>query len=253
VTTKQDILQKCRVDGSTVFLPDIQLDRKLYCDVAKALGLIGGKWNRKTRGFVFSGDPSDLLAAVASGEQRSLKKEYQFFATPDGLADRMVELLDVEYGHSVLEPSAGQGALIKALHRVDPRILVKCCELMDVNRVVLNKIGCTILVASDFLDLVNKEVNTPGGPNLYDRIIANPPFAKNQDIDHIYGMYTLLKPGGRMVSLASQHWVRCDRKKESGFRLWLRDHNAQIEDVPQGTFKASGTMIAAKVITIDKE
>ena len=37
----------------------------------------------------------------------------------------------------------------------------------------------------------------------YDRIIANPPFTKNQDIDHVMQMWNFLKPGGRIVSIMS--------------------------------------------------
>ena len=48
-----EVLKQCRVEGNNAFLPDIQLDRKLYVKVAKRLDLIGGKWNRKIKGFVF--------------------------------------------------------------------------------------------------------------------------------------------------------------------------------------------------------
>ena len=42
--TKEEVLQKCTVEGNVVKLPNKQLDRKLYQEVAKALELIGGKW-----------------------------------------------------------------------------------------------------------------------------------------------------------------------------------------------------------------
>jgi len=38
------ILQQCTVANNVVKLPEGQLDRKLYQEVAKALELIGGKW-----------------------------------------------------------------------------------------------------------------------------------------------------------------------------------------------------------------
>ena len=43
MTTKEQVLQNCTVDGNVVKLPNIQLERKLYQEVAKALKLIGGK------------------------------------------------------------------------------------------------------------------------------------------------------------------------------------------------------------------
>ena len=44
MTTKEQVLQNCTVEGTVVKLPNVQLDRKLYQEVAKALELIGGKW-----------------------------------------------------------------------------------------------------------------------------------------------------------------------------------------------------------------
>ena len=52
--TKEQVLQDCKVEGNVVKLPNIQLDRKNYQEVAKALELIGGKWKGgKIRGFFF--------------------------------------------------------------------------------------------------------------------------------------------------------------------------------------------------------
>ena len=43
MTTKEQVLQNCTIEGNIVKLPNIQLDRKLYQEVAKSLELIGGK------------------------------------------------------------------------------------------------------------------------------------------------------------------------------------------------------------------
>ena len=87
------ILKDCTVDGNVVKLPNIKLDRKEYLEVKKALELIGGKWKGgKVAGFVFASDPTDLLNQIANGEKRNLKKEFQFFATPEKLAAYLVEL-----------------------------------------------------------------------------------------------------------------------------------------------------------------
>jgi hypothetical protein len=65
-------------------------------EVKNKLELIGGKWKGgKVGGFVFQEDPTDMLEQIANGENRKLKKEFQFFATPDELADKLVELADI--------------------------------------------------------------------------------------------------------------------------------------------------------------
>lgn len=88
--------------------------------------------------------------------------------------------------------------------------------------------------------------------NKYNKIIANPPFNKNQDIDHIKEMYSILVDGGRLVSVSSKHWLTSNNKKETEFRCWLDDVNAEIYEIESGTFKESGTMIETCVIIINK-
>lgn len=244
---KTEILQKCTVDGNIIRLPEGQLDRKLYQEVAKSLELIGGKWvGRKTMGFVFPNDPTELLEQIANGESRNLKKEFQFFATPDDVSDWIVRrFMFLRPDFKVLEPSAGQGSIIKAIHRSCHAVNVDYCELMDVNRTFLSKIPNTTFLQDDFLTLTGKE-------NYYDLIVANPPFSKNQDIDHIRKMYDCLNEGGRIVTIASTHWQISNNKKETEFKNWLEEIDAEIHEIPKGTFKESGTMVSSVLIVIDK-
>jgi len=242
--TKEEVLQNCTVEGMVVKLPPGQLDRNLYIEVAKALNLINGKWKGgKVMGFVFQEDPTELLEQISNGEKKNLKKEYQFFATPDDLADKLVEMASLEECHYTLEPSAGQGSIVKAIGRKFPNMSVDCFELMEVNQTILRKIKNVFFCEDDFLATKN------GG---YNRIIANPPFSKNQDIDHIRKMYSCLEVGGRLVSISSKHWQLSNNKKETAFREWLKEINAKIEEIPAGSFKSSGTAVGGLIITIDK-
>lgn len=240
--TKEQVLKKCRIEGNVVKLPEVQLERKLYLEVAKALNLIGGKWKGgKIMGFMFNNDPAELLAQIAGGEKRDLKKEFQFFATPPELADHLVKLACIEKGNKILEPSAGQGAIVEAINREFPGLKTDCYELMDINRTFLKKISTALIIGNDFLE---------HGKKKYDRIIANPPFTKNQDIAHIKEMYSILKPGGILVTIASRHWQFCNNKKETAFREWLTKMGAIIEEVEEETFKQSGTLIKTVIIKI---
>jgi hypothetical protein len=56
-----EILAASRLDGSVLFLPDRQLERKLYEKVNKCLVMLGGKWNRNKKGHVFEEDPTERL------------------------------------------------------------------------------------------------------------------------------------------------------------------------------------------------
>jgi len=79
---KETILNDCVIEGNVVKPPAVQLDRKLYMDVAKTIEGIGGKWNKKSGGFVFQTDPTEKFERICGGEKINLKKEFQFFATP---------------------------------------------------------------------------------------------------------------------------------------------------------------------------
>jgi hypothetical protein len=246
--TPLDVLQQCSVEGNVVRLPNVQLDRETYKEVAKKLELIGGKWKGgKIAGFVFPQDPTVLLEQIATGENRNLKKEFQFFATPSALADKLVQLAEIKAGHFVLEPSAGQGAIVEAVTKQFPDMLVDCFELMDINREILKRKPGALIIGDDFFKI--KEYDRVE----YDRIIANPPFSKNQDIDHIVKMYDVLAEGGRLVSIASKHWQLSSNKKEIQFREWLKSLGAEVIDIEAGAFKDSGTMISSCIIVIDKQ
>lgn len=239
------ILKECTVEGNIVKLPEGQLDRKEYMAVKKALELIGGKWKGgKVQGFVFPTDPTELLGQVAGGEKRNIKKEFQFFATPSKLAIKLVKLANLKHDSHVLEPSAGQGAIIEAINNMFPSVNVDAYELMDVNRDVLHKAKLDFtLQGGNFLE--HKFI-------MYDAVIANPPFTKNQDIDHLKEMYGCLKDGGTLVCITSESWIDGIQKKQVAFRNWLYELNSVVIDIPRGSFKESGTMVGGRIVVIRK-
>jgi hypothetical protein len=236
-------LLKCKVNGNTLYLPPISEGAlPNYNDVRKALLNAGATYKKNS--FIFPTDAQPFIDRLTGGESVNIKKEFQFFATPDSLADRLVELAEMDETDSVLEPSAGMGAIIKAIQRQFPKKEVNCYELMPINQQVLIKMPNVNLLGNDFL-----QHNSKGA---YDRIIANPPFSKNQDIDHIRTMYSLLRTGGRIVTIASKHWQIASNKKEKAFREFLDEVSAEVHELEPGEFKESGTSIAAVIIVIDK-
>jgi predicted RNA methylase len=234
---------KCKVVGNIVYLPPIREGAlPNYPQVKKAIENAGGKYKKNT--FVFPSDAQPFIDRITGGESVNIKQEFQFFATPDQLADRLAELADVKEGERILEPSAGQGAIVKAINRATGGELVYCYELMPQNQNVLKNITTVRLLGDDFL---NHE-----GQEKFDKVVANPPFTKNQDIDHIKKMYDVLRKGGRLVTIASPSWTFGSQKKQVEFREWLNEIGAHIEELPAGTFKESGTSIKAMLIVIDK-
>lgn len=241
----EDVLKHCTFNDNILRLPDVQLNPKSYAEVKKWITEAGGKWNGgKIQGFTFDFDATRVAGILMSGKRCNLKQEFQFFSTPPALAEWLVSLSDVKPGYAVLEPSAGTGAIIKAIHKTCPEVFVDAFELMPENRQTLEKMINVSLVDEDF---------TQGVPRLYDRIFANPPFARNQDIRHARMMYDALDPnGGEMCVITSRHWVNAPEKECEQFRNWLHEVNAETHEIPNGVFDESGTSVATMAIVIKR-
>lgn len=248
--TTEEILKQCIIENNIVKLPDVKLDRKLYLEVSKSIELIGGKWKGgKIAGFVFETDPTYLFNKISGNsgeipEKVNLKKEFQFFPTPKEIVDYIVDLADIKDNDIILEPSAGQGAIIEGILRKNKNANIFAIELMELNSDILNKKGFNH-EKGNFLLIPNQPI--------YTKIIANPPFSKNQDIDHVYRMWECLAVGGRIITITSKHWIDSKNKKETEFKNWLNVVGAEQIEIEKGAFKESGTNISSLILIIDKK
>lgn len=242
-----EILNGCTIaNGNIIRLPDIQLDRADYMKVKKLFESNGGKWKGgKCQGFLFNTtDVSPILSRLQGGDLSNRKKKFQFFETPVEIARRLaVRLGEVEPSDKILEPSAGCGALVKAVLGEWPDHVVDCYELMEENRSELEKIPNARLLGEDFIE---SEVG------MYDKIIANPPFANNQDIKHVMKMWEHLSEGGQMAVIMSKHWQFASDKASKDFRAFVDSIDHDITEVPAGSFKDSGTNIETVMLVMWK-
>lgn len=229
-------LKKCKVSGSTVFLPQENLLN--YKEVREALLKAGGKYKRNS--FVFNSDAQPFIDRLTSGESVNIQKEFQFFPTPEKLAQRAVDKIVFHTGAKVGEFSAGQGALVDRLPNLNLDIF--CVELIPENADILRKKGYKVECA-DFLSR---------HWGMVDIIVLNPPFTKKQDIDHFMHAWEHLNKGGQMVCITSRSWTFASDKKSKAFREFLKKNEAEIEEVEAGEFKESGTNIPTCIVTIQK-
>lgn len=237
------ILSRVTIEGNKIFLTCGQLDRKEYLAVNQVLENIGGKWNKKEKAHVYPEDPTEKFENVLLTGEIKPPENYGFFPTPENIVKKIIELADIQPDHAVLEPSAGQAAI---LSKVPPCARLDCVELLDDNIAFLRAKGYNPIQA-DFLTVTNLLTK-------YDRIVANPPFSykghPQADIDHIQHMLTFLKPGGRIVSVMSSGITFRQNKKSVDMREFIEAHG-QIIPLPEQSFKQSGTNVNTIIIVIN--
>lgn len=228
------VLSASTCNDLMLFLPEGQLDRKLYMAVNKVLTDLGGKWNRAKKAHIFTISPADIIDEICiTGEYTTRKKELQFFETPEKLAAELVEMADIQYGETVLEPSAGHGRIARLIPNV------KAIEIDSDNCHTLLNIGINPH-HGDFLDYVEKA----------DVIIANPPFTKQQDVDHVTHMIELANR--RVVSIMSSSVLWRDNKKTLEFKELISQYDHEFIELDNGVFKESGTNVKTVILVLDK-
>lgn len=233
-------LDRAETDGPALRLTG-QLDRSLYTATNKVLEAAGGKWNRYKKAHLFDGDAAEAIEPVIlTGEITSKKQEFGYFPTPAPVVERLIGLADLKPGMTVLEPSAGRGAIAGPVAALG--CVVDCIELQESNAsAIFDADYAALVLVRDFMTTV------PGIG--YDRVVMNPPFAKQQDITHVEHALGFLKPGGLLVAVMSAGVMfRTGRAEE--FRKLVADRGGSFEALPDGAFKDSGTGVRTVIAAV---
>jgi protein-L-isoaspartate O-methyltransferase len=94
------------------------------------------------------------------------------------------------------------------------------------------------VICADFLDCVAVDEK-------FDAVLMNPPFANGDDIQHITHALTMLKPGGRLVAICAN-----GPRQQAALGPLVTQYGGTWEDLPAGTFKASGTGVNTALIVL---
>lgn len=232
------VLRGMEIDGNMCRITDV-LPREIYTKTAKVLKAMGGKWVSAKKCTVFpeGTDVSGTISQIiASREFISLQQEYQFFPTPDALAVQLIELAGIDEGDRCLEPSAGRGNIAKYMPGCD------CIELNPDNAAYLTANGFNV-IASDFMEFVPPESG-------YDVIVMNPPFCKGQDAAHVTKAISIARKCVVAVMSGSTLWRQDKVYRE--FRELVERHGGYLRELPQDSFKESGTAASTCVAVVRK-
>lgn len=239
-----ELFAEASIDGNIVRFPR-KLDAADYRRVDAALTALGGSWNRKVTGHVFGQDPTDLIESVietGTYERPERAENFGFFPTPAALAKLLVQEAQLAPGMTVLEPSAGIGNIAIEAAAIVGAENVLTVELQACNVDVLKGLGFSP-VQSDFLTY------QPEGK--VDRILMNPPFARQADIDHVLHAWSMIKKGGRLVAIMAASVTFRNNAKSVAFRNLVTSHG-RMWDNPDGSFKSVGTQVRTVTVVLDK-
>lgn len=205
----------------------------------------------------------DRAKAVYFGKQkknsRTKSQEGQdYFATPEPIGYKMVQWLQSKPGQSLLEPSAGDGAVARWMPDNTYNTVVEPSR--DLTPKLMRNVAGAKVIESTFenFDLHNK----------FDGIAMNPPFGKGKDrggklaMEHVAKAYKHLKDGGRLIAIIPDG-PACQKR----FDKWFygdpeakRKEDRGIADgvlmadihLPSVTFEREGTNVNTRMVVIDK-
>lgn len=235
------VLSASRTEGNNLFLTG-SLDRKLYTKTNEILEACGGRWNRKAKAHVFPTSAEERLEQILeTGEIEIPKADFDYFPTPSVVVERLLEIAEVQQGMKVLEPSAGQGAI--AIPVSELGAAVTCFELAKTNYEALKVKAPTLeIIQGDFLEQAPAPV--------YDRVVMNPPFGRQQDIKHVNHAYKFLKPEGMLVAVMASSVLWRENRLTTEFREFVYSKGGSIEKLPEASFRESGTLVGTVIASI---
>jgi hypothetical protein len=163
------------------------------------------------------------------------------FPTQSDIVEQLLHQVHFYPGCVVLEPSAGEGNIVRALHtRKGGAPIIDAVEIHKGRAEQLTQLGvCRSIHCGDFLEM-------PAVPT-YDAIVMNPPFHDRASILHVQHAYKWLKPGGRLVSVMPNSAMH-----DEHFGDWVKLRDNTFVTLPDGSFKGSGTGVSTVMLILDK-
>ncbi|MFJ5037970.1 rRNA adenine N-6-methyltransferase family protein [Streptomyces parvulus] len=214
-----------------------ELDRPVYEAVDQVLKDMGGRWDgrKKVRAHVFAYRIEEFMRQCLTAGEYPSKNEQGWYATPPALVTRIVDLAGIRAGDTVLEPSAGAGAMTSEIAKRGG--LVDAYEMDERRADILRAQGdCRRVFAADFLAQDPMEYEEG-----FDRVVMNPPFANG--LDHILHAAQFMKDDGVLVSVMSQGLMWWSDRRSEDFRDLVEEVGGDIEPLPDDSFAISGTKV----------
>lgn len=237
-----DALKSGVIKDNIFFLNCGQLERSLYEEVDTILSNLGAEWKSKENGHVIKKEDfeSSLTSACESAFYINLKKDFDYFPTPDEVADKILKLAFINGDCDVLEPSAGTGNLIKDLNEYKS---LTCCELIKSN---FDKLNNLLLIKQNAF-AYNSDFLSTNFEKRFDRIIMNPPFGKANSlaIKHFDKAFKHLNDKGVIVGVFSS-----SIRRNTKFMNKYQQYKCVLIDMRKDAFAKSGTLASTSLFVV---
>ncbi|CAD0266055.1 DNA restriction methylase [Pseudomonas veronii] len=170
-------------------------------EAEKVLAMIGGVRHNVNAHvwFEFEFCAREALDEIIMSGMVPDVKGHQFYPTPDALAEQVLDLADIQEGHSCLEPEAGVGGLADRM----PRNQTRCIEISALHCKVLAAKGFDVTQA-DFIEWASMTNDR------FDRIVMNPPFSEGRWLSHLTAAAGLLNADGQVTAVLPANAKRKD-------------------------------------------
>lgn len=201
----------------------------------------------------------DRAKAVYFGKQKKNSRTksqegHDYFATPEPIGYKMVQWLQSKPGQSLLEPSAGDGAIARWMPDNTYNTVVEPSR--DLTPKLMRNVAGAKVVESTFenFDLHNK----------FDGIAMNPPFGHGGKtaVEHVAKAYQHLKDGGRLIAIIPDgsacqkrfdKWFYGDPEAKRKADRGIADGVLMADiHLPSVTFDRAGTNVNTRMVVIDK-
>ena len=192
-------------------------------------------------------DPFDNAVLDYYSNQKLNKNNREgidYFPTPEPLGYKMVEWAGLGEGDSVLEPSAGHGAIARYVPKTNEMVSIEPSQSLF-TKLQLRAGGLGRKFMNNTFE--NYALN-----NKHDVIVMNPPFGKAGAlaIQHVDKAFKHLDEGGRIVAIIPRGST--DKK----FDKWYNEQKnvamrAEV-NLPDILFQQAGTRVACRVVVLDK-
>lgn len=140
---------------------------------------------------------------MSATNRGSKRKECDFYATPFDCVEKLLDNIDLKEGIEVLEPSAGNGNIVKMLNEKYKNKSITSLEIREEEYDKLLQYSNKVIIG----DFLHMELNKK-----YDIIIGNPPYSLA--IEFVEKCLDCLKENGKLIFLLRTAFLESKSRHE---------------------------------------